>query len=482
MESSRTHEIVAGWFDAIARGDMDSVFGTLSKDIVFELPVDKWNQVIPYLGRHVGPEAVAQAFAVRAETTEVIDYGVRDLRAEGDTAFAVIYTLGAHTRTGRRFEIEDAHRITVDEDGKISRWKVYFDPNGEVAAFNADREERLLEAIRSGDARLAAELIEAGADVNHRDDESGLTALLLAAGRGDEPIVRLLLDAGADPFTTDSRAGATALHKAVQGGSLPVAQLLVEAGAFIDAVAPTTGHTPLMDALWYKHPDLVGYFLDQGANLELRTHYGFSLQEHFDYELGVNTEGRDLLLRSEQLMKERRRSDAEAVADQHLMAAVADGDTEGVRKLLADGATVDTVYPRVGGFNDGHTPLLVATRDGHTEIARLLLEAGADVNAVEPCFGAVPLHKAVYNGHADITALLVTQDGIDLDFQGATNGYTPLHDALWHGYEDCARILLDAGAGTDLTGHDGKTPLDVAVDTFGDAHPICARLRAAQAG
>ena len=46
--------------------------------------------------------------------------------------------------------------------------------------------------------------------------------------------------------------------------------------------------------------------------------------------------------------------------------------------------------------------------------------AGADVNAIEPCFQAVPLHKAVYNGHADITRLLVAHRGIDLDFQGGT--------------------------------------------------------------
>jgi ankyrin repeat protein len=88
------------------------------------------------------------------------------------------------------------------------------------------------------------------------------------------------------------------------------------------------------------------------------------------------------------------------------------------------------------------------------------------------------LHKAVYNGHAQITSVLVAMPGIDLDFQGATNGYTPLHDALWHGYEECARILLDAGARVDLIGHDGKTPLDIALDVFGADHAIVDRVRA----
>ncbi|GAA4856052.1 ankyrin repeat domain-containing protein [Kitasatospora terrestris] len=477
MDSNRTHEVVAGWFDALSRGDMETVIGTLAEDIDFELPQDRYNQVIPYLGRHLGREAVQAAFGVRAETTEVLDYGVRDLRAEGDTAFAVVYTRAAQTRTRQEFEIEDAHRFVVGDSGKITHWKVYFDPNGEVAAFTADRQERLLAAVHAGDADTARTLIEVeGADVNRRDADSGLTPLLIAAGRGDETLVALLLEAGADPHTADSRAGATALHKACQSGSVAVARLLVEAGAFVDAVAPTTGHTPLMDALWFKYPDLVGYLLDQGAGLEVYTHYGFSLRQHFEYELNVNTRGKDLLLRAEQLLEDRRKSDAETVASQQLMAAVVADDVEQVRSLLAAGADVEARFPRLNGFNDGHTPLHVATRDGHQEITRLLLAAGAAVNAVEPCFGAVPLHKAVYNGHAAITADLVVADGIDLDFQGATNGYTPLHDALWHGWEDCARILIDAGARTDLTGHDGKTPYDLAVEVLGADHELAVRL------
>ncbi|MFD8014571.1 ankyrin repeat domain-containing protein [Streptomyces sp. NPDC059762] len=211
----------------------------------------------------------------------------------------------------------------------------------------------------------------------------------------------------------------------------------------------------------------------------MRTHYGFSLQEHFDYELNVNTRGKDLLLAAEKLLTGRRESDAAAIAAQRLMAAVTEGDTAGVKELLDAGAPVDEVFPHVGGFNDGHTPLHVAARDGHADIVPLLLDAGAAVDAVEPCFGAVPLHKAVYNGHAGITAELVRRPGVDLDFRGATNGYTPLHDALWHGYEECARILLDAGARTDLTGHDGKLPADIAADVLGAGHPLTAELRAA---
>jgi hypothetical protein len=63
--------------------------------------------------------------------------------------------------------------------------------------------------------------------------------------------------------------------------------------------------------------------------------------------------------------------------------------------------------------------------------------------------------------------------------RGPINGYTPIHDALWHGYTECALLLLEAGARLDLRGHDGKTPLDVAVDVYGPDADLVGRIRSA---
>jgi ankyrin repeat protein len=335
----------------------------------------------------------------------------------------------------------------------------------------------LVAAVRAGDAAAVRQLLDRGADPQTRAPDTGLTVLMMAAGQADADSVRLLLEAGADVFTADRGAGATALHKACQGGSVPVVRALIEAGAFVDAVAASTGHTPLMDALWFKFPEVARFLQEHDAGVHLSTHYGFTLQEHFAFELKVNTVGQERLLLAEQYLNDRLGSDERRAGEHRLMAAVTSGDTSTVRRLLTEGAEVDQRFPIVNGFNDAHTPLLVAARDGHTEIAAMLLGAGADVNATEPTFGAVPLHKAVYNGHIELTALIAGWPGVDLDFQGATNGYTPLHDSIWHGNEQCARILVTAGADLRLRGHDGKTPYALAVEVFGTGHAFTRTVR-----
>ncbi|MGC0313077.1 ankyrin repeat domain-containing protein [Kitasatospora acidiphila] len=483
-QTAQTRAVAERWFTALTSGDFPTALDCLAEDVewINYAPVPGYNDDMAWIGTVRGRQGVLDSLGVFTGVAQVDKEELVRISVDGEFAAGVIQEQSTIKATGLPFEIEFVQWLTV-RDGKIVRWKSYTDPSQIIRAIRGDDDPRsrhdspaLLDAVWARDTAKVAALLTQGADANTRDAESGLTPLMIAAGQADPETVKVLLAHGADPLTADSRAGATALHKACQGGSVAVARALVEAGAFVDAVAPTTGHTPLMDALWFKYPELVEYLLEQGAGLEVYTHYGFSLKQHFEYELNVNTRGKDLLLRAEQYLNDRRAGDSAAVEAQQLMAAVTADDAAKVAELLTAGARTDEVFPRLNGFNDGHQPLHVAARDGHTGIVRQLLAAGADVNAVEPCFGAVPLHKAVYNGHAEITTLLVNADGINLDFQGATNGYSPLHDALWHGYEDCARILLAAGARTDLVGHDGKTPRDIAVDTFGAEHPLVAEL------
>ena len=326
----------------------------------------------------------------------------------------------------------------------------------------------LFQAVSKQDRSSVKALLARGGNPNARNSE-GMTPLLIASGRGYRDILQELLAGGADVLLPDAKGGAFCLHKAAQGGHLDIIKMLLGAGAFIDCQTATTGHTPLVEAIWFKQEHVAEYLLEQGARLSIPTHYGFTLEDHLRYARGVNAEPKEAerLQRIQRALEQRKQRDAQRIAAQKLMAAVLNNDEAAARRLIATGANVDERYPPTGDLNDSHTPLLVAVRDGRDAIAQALIEAGADTNAVEPTFLAVPLHKATYNGRFLLTKLLAARKETALDFQGATNGYTPLLDALWHGFEGCARVLIDAGANLSLRGHDGKAPLDIAREIWG---------------
>lgn len=302
--------------------------------------------------------------------------------------------------------------------------------------------------------------------------------LLYAAGCGDLNKVKAIVESGEDINKVDSMAGATSLHKACQGGHLDVVKYLVENGVHINAVIAATGHTALMDAIWFKEVECCKYLLDSDADIGIPTYYGFNIDDHIDFAIKVNNEKKEKekLRRIKEYVEERRERDKKR-ADEPLFKAVLDNDLTRVKAAVLEGADIEMRYPMVNGFNDGHTPLIIASRENEADIVRYLLEQGADANAIEPVFGAVPLHKATYNGLPVILKILLAVEGIDVNYQGYTNGYTPLHDALWHGFSECADMLLDYGVDLFIEGHDGKLPIDIAVDVFGEKAAITNKIR-----
>jgi ankyrin repeat protein len=136
--------------------------------------------------------------------------------------------------------------------------------------------------------------------------------------------------------------------------------------------------------------------------------------------------------------------------------AAAVGRIERVRELLeSDPALVSAFSP------DGFTPLHLAAFFGHPDIARLLVERGADTQAVaRNPMHVMPLHSAAAARQFEIAKLLVDR-GADVN-ASQERGFTPLHEAAQNGDVALTRLLLERGAEHEQAAEDGRRAADFA--------------------
>ena len=164
-------------------------------------------------------------------------------------------------------------------------------------------------------------------------DDSGKTALYLAAERGHEGVARLLLEKGAGLDSKDTY-GRTPLSCAAENGHEAVVRLLLEKGAELDSKS-TYSRTPLSYAAEIGYEAVVRLLLEKGAELDSK-----------------DIDGRT-----------------------PLSYAARDGHEALVRLLLEKGAELDSKDI------DGRKLLSRAAKNGHEAIVRLLLEKGVELDS-----------------------------------------------------------------------------------------------------
>ena len=300
-------------------------------------------------------------------------------------------------------------------------------------------------SIRANDtATLQAEL-DNGVDVNARN-AAGSTLLMAAAGYGYKDSVDILLERHADIHMVDNAMGVTALHRASQSGNVEIIAELLRRGAHLDGRSAVNGHTALLDAAFYKRYDAFSYLLFVDANPLLANTLGLNA---WDWSRRQKDEKLIALLEAQKA------TDLVREQAQVVTAATKAGDRDQVAALLAAGHKADEIT------KDGNTPLLIAARNGHAEIVDLLLSAGANPNKRDRVMQATPGHKAGFFGYHIILQSLLAA-GLDPDLQGPYNGYTALHDAVLNRHIEAAKVLVTAGARSNIEGIDGKTAASLA--------------------
>ncbi len=134
MRTPKTNkDIVADFFAAFGRGDLDTVESFFTDDIIYTVigdpdgdpPLDcESKQAIPWIGRYRGKAGVRKFFAHLQRNIEVIGFGPQEVIGDGD----VIAVFGSYSyravSTGRRFDSDYVIRIRL-KDGKFSEYSFY---------------------------------------------------------------------------------------------------------------------------------------------------------------------------------------------------------------------------------------------------------------------------------------------------------------------------------------------------------------------
>jgi ankyrin repeat protein len=253
------------------------------------------------------------------------------------------------------------------------------------------------------DARLLAQLVERGAQIDSRD-QGGMTPFLAAVQANNEDAVAFLLDHGVDINEHDN-LGRNALHFLAENPRVDSSRLfttLLARGANTDATTVPGFRsdpagvevTPLHEAAFNNEPELVRLLIDHGANVNAATTAG-------DTALDIAVLAEHIEIAQTLLSSGAAENASGAQPSTVLYQAVAWKRAEAVRFLVDHHFSLETKDTA-----RSETALHAAARDGSIELLDLLIGAGANLAAVDR-MGRTPLHLAVSSDQTEAAAHLL---------------------------------------------------------------------------
>ncbi|KAK2790234.1 hypothetical protein FQN52_005731 [Onygenales sp. PD_12] len=123
--------------------------------------------------------------------------------------------------------------------------------------------DALIHVARRGHLTIARLLLQNGAPVDSKDDQSGSRPITFAANEGHVEVVKLLIEKGAPVDSLDDR-NRTPLLCAATNGHTSVMELLIEEGAKVDAI-DVLGRTSLLWAAQNGHEGAVNLLIEEAA-------------------------------------------------------------------------------------------------------------------------------------------------------------------------------------------------------------------------
>jgi ankyrin repeat protein len=283
----------------------------------------------------------------------------------------------------------------------------------------------LIEALRTADRPTFRRLAIPGSAAITRKGPGGSTALMHAALHADREAMRVLLDRGADPNASND-AGATALMWAVH--DLAATRLLLGRGADVDARS-SRGQTALTIAAGGSDSTaVVALLLERGARPSGAALVAAATANGSEVFRLLVAHGADVKAVAPRVLTAAMRANCQSCVDlvidlvdrgglnATLLMLAPFGEARGLSTLLARGADANARMANARPDIAGRTPLMLAASSDFVPVdtVRMLMARGADVDAKGP-LGETALDLARRNGHTPVVDLLLQAGATEAD-------------------------------------------------------------------
>ncbi|GBN29040.1 Ankyrin-3 [Araneus ventricosus] len=373
-----------------------------------------------------------------------------------------------------------------------------------------DFEPLLLLAAAFGEESIVRFCLKMCCNVNSRN-ESGLTALHLAALNNRKDIVTFLLDSGADIDIKDAE-GATALCCASMGNGKETVRILINkqeenVKSFIEErnkslfSAVVSGHDDVVNILFlnckfdvvslqqnydllhrasqFGHQKVLEILLGKGFEIDARwdnctpLHYAV-IHNRCEIARLLISKGANVNAQNEEGMTAlhwiARGNSVEML--QILLnggadASIRDKENRSVTEIAVSCNQLDMVKIFLQGKNsdinlkgnEGFTLLHISAEIGSLEITKHLTLKGANMRAKD-MKGSKPIHIAAEKGHKDIVKFYLDKN-VNINDLGYRN-FTPLHFAALEGKINVCEYLIERSAEINVFADNGITPVHLA--------------------
>ena len=434
--------------------------------------------------------SAADVNAAEVDGTTALHWAVR---ADDVETVRVLMRAGADPKAANRYGVTPL--MLAVENGNLALVDTFLAAGADPNTTLPEGETVLMTAARTGRGDVITRLLKAGANPDAREKFHGESALIWAAAENHTEAINALLAGGADVngrsrlesfgrraqgLTVLSLGHWTPLMYAARQGALDAAKTLADAGADLNLTDPD-GSTALVLAIINLKFNVADMLVEKGADPNIADVSGMAaLYAAVDMNTITWTFG----------LPEPKASEGLTAFDL-------------VKILLDHGANPNarlktTLLQRLHTTGDesigeGSTPFMRAAKSGDAAVMRLLLQHGADpaltakngTNALMLAAGlgwrdgnaAIPTRDRGTEAEAIAAITLCLELGLDVN---AINdrGDTALHASVaGRGSDDIVRFLVQKGARLDTKNKQGRTPLDVALNSRKDRSSNVVVLR-----